>query len=107
MERQMPGGNFARAVLRKFRPPQTSLRAPHFVTDYESYVDMLLVKYSRDEAMSRAVGGDYEETGWRERAILEYAGLRAGMTLVDVGCGSGRLASALADMPLDYLGTDV
>jgi 2-polyprenyl-3-methyl-5-hydroxy-6-metoxy-1,4-benzoquinol methylase len=79
----------------------------HFVKDYEAFVDMLLANFPRDEAMSHAVGGAYEETGRKERAILEYAGLKPGMSLVDVGCGSGRLSSALADMPLNYLGTDV
>jgi SAM-dependent methyltransferase len=79
----------------------------HFVKDYEAFVKMLLANFPRDEAMSHAVGGAYEETGRKERAILEYAGLKAGMSLVDVGCGSGRLSSALDDLPLTYLGTDV
>ena len=90
-------------------PPAASASAasPHFVRDYESFVDTLLANFSRDDAMSHAVGGAYEETGQKERAILEYAGLRPGMSLVDIGCGSGRLASSLADISLDYLGTDV
>lgn len=82
-------------------------RAPHFVKDYEGFVDMLLANFGEDEAMSHAVGGEYVETGLKERAILEHAGLDAGMSLVDIGCGSGRLASALADLPVHYLGTDV
>ena len=82
-------------------------RQPHFVRDYEGFVDMLLANFSKDEAMSHAVGGAYEETGLKERAILEYAGLKPGMSLVDIGCGSGRLASSLTDFPLQYLGTDV
>ena len=80
---------------------------PHFVKDYEAFVHMLLANFKHDDAMSHAVGGAYEETGQTERAILEYAGLKPGMSLVDVGCGSGRLSTALADMPLNYLGTDV
>jgi len=79
----------------------------HFVKDYEAFVDMLLANFPPDEAMSHAVGGAYEETGRKERAILEYAGLKPGMLLIDVGCGSGRLSSALTGVPLDYLGTDV
>jgi 2-polyprenyl-3-methyl-5-hydroxy-6-metoxy-1,4-benzoquinol methylase len=86
--------------------PETT-PAPHFVKDYESFVEMLLANFPEHEAMSHAVGGAYEETGGKERAILEYAGLRSGMSLVDIGCGSGRLATALRDLPLDYLGTDV
>lgn len=80
---------------------------PHYVHDYENFVDMLLANFPRDEAMSHAVGGAYEETGQKERAILTYAGLRSHMSLVDVGCGSGRLASALRDFDIEYLGTDV
>src|SRR4051812_45256940 len=79
----------------------------HFVKDYEAFVDMLLANFPHDEAMSHAVGGAYEETGRKERAILEYAGLKPGMSLVDIGCGSGRLSSVLGDLPVDYLGTDV
>jgi 2-polyprenyl-3-methyl-5-hydroxy-6-metoxy-1,4-benzoquinol methylase len=93
-------------------PPKAEVEADrrsgrHFVKDYEAFVDMLLANFPRDEAMSHAVGGAYEETGRKERAILEYAGLKPGMALVDVGCGSGRLSSVLGDMPLNYLGTDV
>jgi 2-polyprenyl-3-methyl-5-hydroxy-6-metoxy-1,4-benzoquinol methylase len=81
--------------------------APHFVKDYEGFVEMLLANFPREEAMSHAVGGAYAETGLKERAILEYAGLKPGMSLVDIGCGSGRLASSLRDFPVSYLGTDV
>jgi 2-polyprenyl-3-methyl-5-hydroxy-6-metoxy-1,4-benzoquinol methylase len=88
-------------------PSPEGTSAPHFVKDYESFVEMLLANFPEHEAMSHAVGGAYEETGGKERAILEYAGLRSGMSLVDIGCGSGRLATALRDLPLNYLGTDV
>jgi 2-polyprenyl-3-methyl-5-hydroxy-6-metoxy-1,4-benzoquinol methylase len=117
----------ARALLRKLVPARSAsvlvdspaaatsaaplaledVASPHFVKDYESFVDMLLANFPEAEAMSHAVGGAYEETGIKERAILGYAGLRPGMSLVDIGCGSGRLATALRDMELDYLGTDV
>ncbi|HXD42580.1 MAG TPA: methyltransferase domain-containing protein [Ramlibacter sp.] len=80
---------------------------PHFVKDYEAFVEMLLANFSTDEAMSHAVGGAYGEIGQIERVILEYAGLKPGMSLIDVGCGSGRLASSLTQLPLNYLGTDV
>ncbi len=80
---------------------------PHYVHDYENFVDMLLANFPKDEAMSHAVGGAYEETGRKESAILKYAGLRPHMSLVDVGCGSGRLASSLRDLDIEYLGTDV
>ncbi len=81
----------------------------HFVEDYERLVEHLLRTYPRDEAMARAVGGGYREIVEIERNILQYAGLGNGMSVVDIGCGSGRLAYALATaaMQIDYLGTDI
>ena len=81
----------------------------HFVEDYERLVETLLETYSLDEAMSRAVGGDYEQIGQIEAQLLEDLGLKSGQALIDLGCGSGRLAAALGHR-LDlgtYLGTDI
>jgi ubiquinone/menaquinone biosynthesis C-methylase UbiE len=80
----------------------------HFVEDYEALVAQLMKAHPLDEAMSLAVGGNYEEFGQVERALLEHAGLRDGMTLVDLGCGSGRLAHALGQYArLEYIGIDI
>jgi ubiquinone/menaquinone biosynthesis C-methylase UbiE len=81
----------------------------HFVEDYERLVTRLCEQHPIDEAMSLAVGGGYELIGQIESNILVYAGLKNGMRLIDVGCGSGRLASALtkAGAKVDYLGTDI
>ncbi|MBX6374924.1 MAG: class I SAM-dependent methyltransferase [Acetobacteraceae bacterium] len=81
----------------------------HFVEDYERRVANLLATHPLDEAMSLAVGGSYERIGAIERDLLRYAGLADGMALVDLGCGSGRLAHALGtSMRLgSYLGIDV
>ncbi len=81
----------------------------HFVEDYERLVRRLMWKYPLDEAMSRAVGGGgYEHIGQVEAAIVKYAGLRDGDSLIDLGCGSGRLASALGQqMKIEYSGIDV
>jgi SAM-dependent methyltransferase len=81
--------------------------APHYVRDYQAYVANLKANLSNDAAMEAAVGGAFDIIGKVERAILDYAGLRDGMSLVDIGCGSGRLASNLSDLRIDYLGTDV
>lgn len=43
-----------------------------------------------------------------EAALLKSRGLSDGMHLVDLGCGSGRLASALhTDMKISYVGIDI
>ena len=81
----------------------------HFVEDYERHVTKLLEQHSEDEAMSLAVGGSYAEFGAIEGDILAYGGLKHGMSVIDIGCGSGRLASVLKarGFGIDYLGTDV
>jgi ubiquinone/menaquinone biosynthesis C-methylase UbiE len=82
---------------------------PHFVRDYNRLVHKLIARdgdYER--AMVEAVGGAYTEIGGRERRILESLGLRDTDYVVDIGAGSGRLATAIKDLPnLRYLGTDV
>lgn len=84
------------------------LREPHYVRDYRQLVACLLHTHDRDTAMSLAVGGDYDVIGASELAILNYCGLQDYANVIDVGCGSGRLASALRHMPaISYLGTDV
>lgn len=57
--------------------------------------------------MALAVGGEFQAFGVALRDLLVQCGLRGGMTLADVGCGSGRLAHTLRDMDIRYLGTDV
>lgn len=81
----------------------------HFVEDYRRLVWKLRLKYPLDEAMSRAVGGGgYEEIGAIHVAAVQYAGLRDGQSLLDLGCGSGRLSSALGKkMAVEYCGLDV
>ncbi len=80
----------------------------HFVEDYEAYVKQLIETKPLDEAMSLAIGGSYKLIGKIECRVLEYAGLKENMTLIDYGCGSGRLANALGQaMRIEYLGIDV
>lgn len=80
----------------------------HFVQDYERLVADLVATYPIDEAMEKAVGGAYELLGRIERSILRYAGLKDGMAVVDLGCGSGRLAYALGqECKVEYTGIDI
>ena len=80
----------------------------HFVEDYEKLVDKLVKTYPIDEAMAYAVGGSYEIFGKIEAQVLRQAGLAKGMRVVDLGCGSGRLASVLhSTEEISYVGIDI
>lgn len=80
----------------------------HFVKDYERHVAQLVATHPIDEAMSLAVGGSYTEVGRIEADILAYAGLSDGMSVFDLGCGSGRLGVGLAQrFNIRFTGTDV
>jgi SAM-dependent methyltransferase len=81
----------------------------HFVEDYEKLVASLIAAHPIDEAMARAVGGgDYGIFGHIEFEILKAAGLKDGMRVVDLGCGSGRLAAALHQgAEVSYVGIDI
>jgi ubiquinone/menaquinone biosynthesis C-methylase UbiE len=59
-------------------------------------------------AHQKAVGGDFDTVGHLEFQLLKAAGLRQDSTVIDVGCGSGRLASQLAPwLHGKYIGTDI
>lgn len=80
----------------------------HFVADYERLVASLIDRFPIDEAMARAVGGGYDLFGRIEAELLKNVGLADGMRLVDMGCGSGRLASALHNSSrISYVGIDI
>jgi ubiquinone/menaquinone biosynthesis C-methylase UbiE len=79
-----------------------------FIEDYERHVRKLKARYPIDQAMNLAVGGNYDEIGKTELEIVRFAGLCNGMHLLDLGCGSGRLASKVgADLDIAYLDIDV
>lgn len=90
-------------LMRRLRP-----ESPHFVREYRRFVRATLKSSpSQSAAMSTAVGGHFELFGEIEHSLLTHYGLVEGMSVVDVGCGSGRLAYALHQRRIDYLGTDV
>ncbi|MGH7935884.1 MAG: class I SAM-dependent methyltransferase, partial [Chthoniobacterales bacterium] len=78
---------------------------------YPDYVAKLLTRNEPAAAMALAVGGDYEIMGEALRSRLVSFGLQPNDYLIDVGCGSGRLAAALARSDwretICYLGIDV
>ena len=93
---------------------KTRLRKPQSIDLRQSYpnrVRDLLRSMPEDEAMAVAVGGDYEFMGTHLVNVLKTYGLTPGHYLIDVGCGSGRVAHALAKSDLrnkiKYLGIDI
>ena len=109
LEQQLEG-------LRARNAPEESART-HVPTysdlrlSYPDYVRKLFDELSEDEAAEAAVGGDYRFMGEHLVGFLLELGLKAGDYLIDVGCGSGRVASALSQTDLAndvrYLGIDV
>jgi len=77
--------------------------------DYEKWLDAMLKERPLEEAMSLAVGGSYDAIGEREAELLTSVGLRNGMSVLDLGCGSGRCASQLGKkLPaVNYIGIDI
>lgn len=79
-----------------------------FLSTYPAHVASLRAKLDRDSALRQAVGGNFLAMGKLEMALLASLGLNQDHYVIDVGCGSGRLACQLAGVPrLRYLGTDV
>jgi len=72
------------------------------------FVDALKSQMPHDKAMELAIGGGFELIGPIEVALLRHYGLPQDGYLVDVGCGSGRLARPLsAWLKGRYLGIDL
>jgi SAM-dependent methyltransferase len=83
-------------------------RTRHLKAAYERFVSSVQAAHPKDEAMSLAVGGSFERTGSIELALLQYFGLRPDGYLIDVGCGSGRLAKPLTTyLSGHYSGFDI
>ncbi len=75
---------------------------------YEKLTQELLGTHARKEAMSLAVGGDFIAVGQLEYALLLQLGLERTSTVIDVGCGSGRLSYQLRDyLQGKYIGLDI
>lgn len=75
---------------------------------YRAFLSGLLPSRRTRSKMLTAIGGEFVAFGIVERELLGYYGLRPEHSLVDVGCGAGRLSAALRDTHRGpYLGTDV
>jgi SAM-dependent methyltransferase len=79
-------------------------------SDYHRWVKLSKWRFlfHKDKAMQHAIGGDFLAMGILERELLIKYGLQAADYVIDVGCGSGRLAKPLSQfLSGKYLGTDV
>jgi SAM-dependent methyltransferase len=79
-----------------------------FRKTHRRLLEQLRSSYTNEEAVRRAVGGEFDALGVLLRETLIYHGLQKTDYLIDVGCGSGRLAKPLAEyLTGKYLGIDV
>jgi ubiquinone/menaquinone biosynthesis C-methylase UbiE len=84
------------------------MKLPHFLSSYLKHSKDLLDTHDESLAMSLAVGGDYEAVGKLELELLKHLGLQPHHSVIDVGCGSGRLASQLSSyLTGSYVGIDI
>ncbi|MHA7873684.1 MAG: hypothetical protein ACX939_15145, partial [Hyphococcus sp.] len=73
-------------------------RSPHYVREYRRLVAFLRKQTGDDKtALERAVGLDYHGPGQAQAALVLRKAPAGPFNLLDVGCGSGRLAHALKD----------
>lgn len=77
--------------------------------DYNKHVELSVSAHSdKQHAMAQAIGGNFMPFGAVMRALLCSYGLKPEHSVVDIGCGSGRLAFGLKDyLTGPLLGLDV
>ena len=84
------------------------MKIADYIRRYRDNTTGILKAHERKQAMSLAVGGDFEGMGKLEYLHLQHLGMRPGHMLIDVGCGSGRLAYQMRGTHgPGYLGLDV
>lgn len=81
---------------------------PDYVDTYEKTLAALIAAHGEAAAMDLIVGGQSEAIGILELSVLQTLGLSPTHNVIDVGCGSGRLAVKLAPILAGkYYGFDV
>lgn len=80
-----------------------------FVATYEEHTRNLKAQgLDESRALELAIGGEFDAIGALEFDLVVQAGLTPDGSLIDIGCGSGRLAVQLRSwLGGSYLGTDV
>jgi SAM-dependent methyltransferase len=106
--------NLARRIYRRLRPREEQTPQRFNKLDFRSTYLRVVKELEHahgqgtDEAMGRAVGGNFAGMGLIELETLKHFGLREDGYVIDVGCGSGRLAKPLSAYSKGkYLGIDV
>lgn len=80
----------------------------NYSNTYRKHFTDLTASHGEKKAIELIVGGQYETIGVLESSLLITLGLQASHTVVDVGCGSGRLAWALREyLKGRYIGFDI
>ncbi len=82
---------------------------PHYIREYQRLLrNLRKTSASETEALERAVGGYYKAAGKAQAAIISDLAPDGPFHVIDVGCGSGRLAAALRDDErVAYSGFDI
>lgn len=84
------------------------MKHEHYLTSYPKKAEELRSSNDERTAASLAVGGSFEAAGVVEFSLLKQEGMQPGDRVIDVGCGSGRLAYQLRDyLTSRYVGIDV
>jgi SAM-dependent methyltransferase len=96
-------------LFQRRKPRKTNARTNVSANErYIAAVKELLKNHSLERAMEFAVGGEFKAIGSLEVTTLKHFGLKDDGYLIDVGCGSGRLAQPLSRVfQGKYLGIDV
>ena len=89
-------------------PARAIDRTSELKAAYVAHVEQVKQAMPHTAAMEHAIGAGFDQIGPILVALLRRYGLRPGDHLVDVGCGSGRLAKPLAAyLTGGYLGIDL